>query len=175
MEIRGMSNEYMLPSTCQSQKLLHNSLLEAEKIEQGKIIPSIYTSIFWSPFSIPLSLASAGGRILGHNNLWSNLVWQLLCSHKFHWASEIIESFSMFIVTVNNRTRFFLHDFLFCTDDLKGQTQLPQYNSYLSKYYGNQIQPLEYYSGFTYQQWRHKGLHRKFPVGSSEPCIFLNS
>lgn len=80
----------------------------------------------------------------------------------------------MFIVTVNNRTRSFLHDFLFCTDDLKGQTQLPWYNSHLSKYYGNQTQPLEYYSGFTYQQRRHKGLHRKLPVGSSEPCIFLN-
>lgn len=135
---------------------------------------SKYTSIFWGPFPIPLSLASAGGRILGHNNLWSNLVWQLLCSHKFHWASQIIESFSMFIVTVNNRTRSFLHDFLFCTDDLKGRTQLPQYNSHSSKCYGNQTQPLEYYSGFTYQQWRHKGLHRKLPVGSSESCIFLN-
>lgn len=135
---------------------------------------SKYTSILWGPFPIPLSPASAGGSVLGHNNLWSNLVWQLLCSHKFHWASQIIESFSMFIVTVNNRTRSFLHDFLFCTDDLKGRTQLPQHNSHSSKYYGNQTQALDYYSGFTYQQWRHKGLHRKLPVGSSEPCIFLN-
>lgn len=31
-----------LPSTCQSQKLLHNSLLEAKKIEQGKITPNIH-------------------------------------------------------------------------------------------------------------------------------------
>lgn len=133
---------------------------------------SKYISIFWGSFPIPLSPASAGGRILAHSNLWSNLVWQLLCSHKFHWASQITESFSMFIVTVNNRTHSFLHDFLFCTDDLK--TQLPRYNSHSSKYYGNQTQPLEYYSGFTYQQWRHKGLHRKLPVGCSEPCIFLN-
>lgn len=81
-----------------------------------------YTFLFWGPFPILLSPASARGRIPGHNNLRSNLVWQLLCSHKFHWASQIIESFSMFIVTVNNRTCSFLHNFLFCTDNLKGWT-----------------------------------------------------
>lgn len=174
-----MNNEYIeekLPSTCQPLHVLGaaTQLFVRSWQDRARKDNSKYTSIFWGPFPIPLSPASAGGRILTHNNLWSNLVWQLLYSHKFHWASQIIESFSMFIVTVNNRTRSFLHNFLFCTDDLKGQTQLPRYNSHSSKYYGNQTQPLEYCSGFTYQQWRHKGLHRKLPVGSSEPCIFLS-
>lgn len=68
----------------QTKKLLYSSLSETEKIKQGKDHLK-YMPLF---FSGPLSLASDGSRIFGHNNLWSNLVWQLLYSHKFHYLSK---------------------------------------------------------------------------------------
>lgn len=75
---------------------------------------------------------------------------------------------------MSNRTCSFFHDFLFSTDDIKVQNQLPLYNSHSSKYYGDQRKPFEHYSGFTYQQWRLKELYWKLCIWSSEPYIFLN-
>lgn len=72
-----------LKTNVRLQKLPHSSVRNW-KDTTGERKFQVFQALSQSLCPWPL----AGDRILGHSSLWSNLGWQLLCSHISHYLSK---------------------------------------------------------------------------------------